>query len=227
MTGICWFLYYSGHPNQGKASIGLAVSTDGTAFRKADLNPVIRNAIAPETVFHNGKLHLFYQRDTAGYFELYKCAGSDGYHFDAGNEQKVFGPSGADGAFDCFSVSTCRIWKEAGWFYMTYGGCRRYKDYPEAFGLARSRNLETWERYPGNPVLTRGAPGEWDEGAVWFATVHREGGTRYLWYEGTGTSGKHGDRASDECRGSDYGGYGTTSFSQIGMAVYEGPDLAW
>jgi predicted GH43/DUF377 family glycosyl hydrolase len=221
------FCCYSGHPFQGKASIGLAVSKDGITFQKAGINPVIPNAIAPETVFHNGKLHLFYQRDTAGYFELYKCTSPDGYHFDERDERKVFGPSGPGHAFDSFSISTCRIWREDEWFFMTYGGCRRFKDYPEAFGLARSRDLASWERYPGNPILTRGAEGAWDEGAVWFATVHKEENTRYLWYEGTGTSGKFGAQASAECRGSDYGGYGRTSFSQIGMAVYEGPDLSW
>lgn len=109
---------------------------------------------------------------------------------------------------------------------MTYGGCPRYFDYPVAIGLARSNDLLHWERYPGNPILERGLPGTWDEGALWFATVLKKDQTYYLWYEGAGTGldldSQENKEASWLCREEDYGGYASCSFSQIGLAKYEG-----
>jgi hypothetical protein len=109
---------------------------------------------------------------------------------------------------------------------MFYGGCSRWPDYPEAIGLARSRDLVNWERYPGNPVLERGTAGDWDEGALWFATVERIGGVYHLWYEGVGSdeslSGEARKEASRLCRNEDYGGYAETAFSQIGYALFQG-----
>ncbi len=114
---------------------------------------------------------------------------------------------------------------------MAYGGCDRYFDYPGAIGLARSHDLRNWERYPGNPILERGLPGSWDEGALWFATVLKVGHTYYLCYEGTGTGlgseTPEARKASRLCREEDYGGYAKTSFSQIGLATYEGRRPEW
>lgn len=114
---------------------------------------------------------------------------------------------------------------------MTYGGCDRYFDYPLAIGLARSPDLLHWERYPGNPILTRGEAGTWDEGALWFATVYKKGQTYFLWYEGTGTglglASAEARRLSQQCREEDYGGYAESSFSQIGLATFTGKLPAW
>ena len=109
-------LYYSGHPRHGKASIGLAISDDGISFTKADSNPGISRAIAPEAVIHNGILYLFYQRDDAGFFEVYCCTSEDGYSFNLDRGKKVFRPSSGDD-FDSFSISTVRIWKDEDFFY--------------------------------------------------------------------------------------------------------------
>lgn len=230
------YLYYSAHRRDWNnwnvpSHVGLAIATDGRHFEKHPDNPIIVGT-APEAVLHQGRVHLFFQRRAAaGNFEIYCCVSDDGVHFPAGSEQVVFRPSQRIGAFDAFSISTVRIWEAQGWFYMTYGGCDRYFDYPTAIGLARSRDLWQWERYPGNPILPRGAPGTWDEGALWFATVHRVKQVYYLWYEGTGAGlGLHtaaGREASRLCRAADYGGYGQTSFSQIGLAISTDARADW
>lgn len=229
-------LYYSAHSRDWKnwnipSHIGLATSGDGTCFEKSPHNPIIIGT-APEVVQHDGRLHLFFQRRTEeGCFEVYCCPSDDGIRFPEGEQRPVFGPSKIDGAFDRYSVSTVRIWQEGAWFYMFYGGCDRYFDYPRAIGLARSKDLLLWERYPHNPILDRGEPGEWDEGALWFATVHKRKDTYYLWYEGTGCglglSSPEAREASRQCREEDYGGYAKTSFSQIGLALYHGDIHAW
>ncbi len=227
------YLYYSAHNITWKTAnipscIGLAISEDGTHFKKSSHNPIIEGT-APEVVEHNGRIYMFFQRKNArGYFEIYCSHSEDGICFDEQSPQKVFGPSQVEGAFDRFSISTVRIWQENGWFYMTYGGCPFFFDYPVAIGLARSRDLLQWQRYPGNPILERGPVGTWDEGALWFATVFKKGITYYLWYEGTGAGlGVESQEASRLCREEDYGGYADSSFSQIGLATYKGDMPDW
>ncbi len=219
------YLYYSGHSHDKPAGIGLAVSDDGFNFKKAGC--VVENAIAPEIIYKDGVYNLIYQKQNQDKaFEFYLCPSDDGLHFSLENEKKIFSPSKSEGEFDFFSVSTCRIWEEDGTYYMIYGGCPVYTDYPIGFGLAKSMDLLEWERYPKNPVLHRGEAGDWDEGALWFGTVFKHGGERYLWYEGTGaglgTGTTQARQASKLCRTKDYGGYATVSYSQIGLAFHDG-----
>jgi predicted GH43/DUF377 family glycosyl hydrolase len=225
------FLYYSGHSKNKKYSIGLAVSDDGINFYKSTNNPVIQNAISPEIVYHDGLYFLFYSKmSKKGNFDIFVSKSIDGINFDVKNEIKVFSPSYEENSFDKFSISTVRILKEREYFYMVYGGCDKYFDYPLAFGLARSCNLIEWERYSHNPIMERGLPGEWDEGALWFGTMHKVKSDFYLWYEGVGAglgiNTPEGIECSMVCRNEDYGGYRKFSFSQIGLAKMSG-ELKW
>ncbi|MBN1541721.1 hypothetical protein JW992_06210 [candidate division KSB1 bacterium] len=229
-------LYYTAHAADWKtggrpSGTGLAVSEDGFRFVKVGNRPLVYGT-SPEIVAHQGTYFLFYQKlNRDGAFDIYCCPSSDGLRFDQQKEKIVFRPSGQAGAFDRFSISTVRIWFEKPWFYLFYGGCDRYYDYPRAIGLARSNDLTNWERYPGNPILERGRPGSWDEGALWFATTARIGKRYYLWYEGTGSgAGRTTTTAravSDQVRREDYGGYGVTNFSQIGLATFSGSLDPW
>jgi len=42
----------------------------------------------------------------------------------------------------------------------------------------------SWTKHPGNPVLARGAPGEWDGGTAGFPVVLFDGATYRMWYSG-------------------------------------------
>ncbi|MBN2011308.1 hypothetical protein JW960_18330 [candidate division KSB1 bacterium] len=229
-------LYYTAHRSDWQSwnipsHIGLAISDDGFHFKKSTHNPLIVG-MAPEIVFHNNRFYLFFQKfESDGRLHIFCCPSDDGLHFNEKNQQKVFSPFVVPNSFDCYSISTVRIWREKDRYFMTYGGCNRYIDYPIAFGLARSKDLMHWERYPHNPILERGTAGEWDEGAIWFATVFKKDDVHYLWYEGNGTglgvSDEHARQASSECRDQDYGGYGINSFSQIGLATFMGDICQW
>jgi hypothetical protein len=51
-------------------------------------------------------------------------------------------------------------------------------------GHATSSDGVTWVMDPANPVMTLGAPGEWDDGTLWVgAVIHDESGFR-MWYGG-------------------------------------------
>lgn len=66
---------------------------------------------------------------------------------------------------------------------------------------------------PG-PVLPAGAAGQWDEGAVWFATIERIGGRYWMWYEGYG---------GGDARNTEYGTYLDPARLQIGLATLDAP----
>jgi predicted GH43/DUF377 family glycosyl hydrolase len=227
--GDSLFVYYTGkslrkEPNH---SVCLAISTDGTTFTKYPSNPIIEGGIAPEVVYHNKLFYLFYQRQNEkGYWEVFVSKGTNGIDFDTSKEQLVFGPSHIPGTIDYFSVTTIRIFKEANYFYMTYGACTKYIDYPESIGLARSTDLMNWQRHAYNPIFERGDAGTWDEGALWFPTIRNIQGKYLMWYEGAGSGlgseTEDARKASKIAREQNYGGYLKTSFSQMGIAVFEG-----
>lgn len=223
------FIYYTGKSGNASPeySVCLAISTDGRNFVKSPSNPVIAKGIAPEVIHHDGSVYLFYQRlHPDGYWELFLAKGSNGIDFDTAHERKVFGPSGIHGSSDKFSIATIRIFREGDHFYMTYAACKTFTDYPESICLARSRDLLNWEKYRYNPIFERGKEGTWDEGALWYPTVRKIRGRYLMWYEGAGaglgTQSEPARKASEEARNRNYGGYGSTSFSQLGAAVFDG-----
>ena len=229
VRGDSLFVYYTAKSlrKEPDYSVSLAVSTDGITFNKYTSKPIIDGGIAPEVICHDGLFYLFYQRQNIkGYWEVFVSNSTNGIDFDTSKERLVFGPSQVPGTIDYFSVTTIRIFKEGDYYYMTYGACTKYIDYPESIGLARSTDLLTWERYRYNPIFKRGEAGSWDEGALWFPTIRKIKDKYLMWYEGGGSGlglkAENARHASKIAREQNYGGYLKTSFSQIGIAVFEG-----
>ncbi|MFH1008578.1 MAG: hypothetical protein V1800_13950 [Candidatus Latescibacterota bacterium] len=177
---------------------------------------VLSGAIAPDAVIRDGKVWLLYARDSGkGGWTFHVNASDDPLHFDPKGEIQVMSPS-SQHAWEAKSIITPRVFEQGEFYYMTYVGSSLHQDYGSAMGLARSRDLLSWERYPLNPIFERADGATWDNGALWFGTLFRKGDTYYLYYEGGGG----GDVAH---RDESYAGYGKTSFSQIGLATYRGP----
>jgi len=55
---------------------------------------------------------------------------------------------------------------------------------PTDIGHATSLDGVVWTMDPGNPCLTRGAPGAWDSGALLGAAVVYDGAVFHMWYSG-------------------------------------------
>lgn len=172
------YLYYSAI-GDGPDSIGLAISDDGLQFEK-EQNPVLVGR-APEAVLVNDAVYMLYSLNHPnGGYAFHLATSPDGKQFR--EEGLVFAPAGED--WDGFSVVTPRVFHEDGIFVMTYAGDDEEKDYPKSFGLAFSRDMRSWVRYPDNPVLSGGPPGSWDWRAVWYAEILKYGDRYYMWYEG-------------------------------------------
>ncbi len=169
---------------RGPDRIGQAVSEDGQGFTKID--HAICPGRSPEVVCHQGKLHLFYvlKSSQAGY-RIYLSIAEDLHAFQTVSTSPVL-DAGPVSSWDAYEVTTPRVFEHNSTYYMIYaGGCSSdRKDQPVAFGLARSKNLIEWEKYPLNPVFEKGPGGQWDDGAIWFGTVYEWNGNLYLLYEG-------------------------------------------
>jgi hypothetical protein len=83
------------------------------------------------------------------------------------------------------SILTPRVWFFNDVFYMLYGGSTDFLDEPEFFGLARSKDLRTWETHPGNPIFGAGLHGTADGGAIRSPAIAESGGWIVMLYEGS------------------------------------------
>jgi len=209
------YLYYTGVNPRVDRSVMLAVSDDGIRFTKYDKNPVIPGGGAPEVVYHDSTFYLYFWWPVPNKkgFQIHYATSRDGYHFTEPSREPAISV-GPEGSWESFTVETQRIFSEGGLFYMVYCGSDRNKDYPWNAGLATSEDLIHWEKYPNNPIFSRGEERAWDEGAIWFPTVERINGRYYMWYEGYG-----GGTARTEA----YGSYLKGGKSQVGMATLDAP----
>ena len=71
-------------------------------------------------------------------------------------------------------------------FYMFY---RQTLVDPQQVGLAYSNDCITWTQYSGNPVLSLGTAGEWDDDLVSYISLYFDQGTFYMCYTGKQSGG--------------------------------------
>jgi len=96
----------------------------------------------------------------------------------------VIGPPGA-GDWDQHRYPLAVIVID-GTYHLYFNGQDEGASFPFGYdiGHATSSDGVSWEMDPGNPILTRGAEGEWDEDSLWGAgVIHDTSGFR-LWYQG-------------------------------------------
>jgi predicted GH43/DUF377 family glycosyl hydrolase len=177
------YLYYSAI-GEGEDSIGLAIADDDLNFIKHE--KAILKGRSPEVIINDDVIYLFYVLDDGGLgYSIYTVCSFDGITFEPVSTSPVL-TSGSPGQWDEREVTTPRIINIENMYYMIYAGLDKNdkKDIPRAFGLARSKDLINWEKYPLNPVFQINVPGSWDDGAIWFGTPFLVDSHLYLIYEG-------------------------------------------
>lgn len=177
------YLYYSGI-GKIEDSIGLAISDDGIKFKKKENLLLIGRS--PEVIIKDEMIYLFYVlKNERQNYAIFAARSNDCISFESVSKEPVLTP-GDPGQWDDMEVTTPRIIKIEGMYYMIFAGLNQNdkKDIPRAFGLARSKDLISWRKYPQNPVFRIAKQGSWDDGALWFGTPVRDDNNVYLIYEG-------------------------------------------
>ena len=180
--------------------VALATSADGNTWTKHPSSPALTPRgsgswentyiMYPKVVQHNGVYYLYYQGDGSP-AEIGLATSTDGVHWEEfeGNPVIRIQDAGASAA----GVAPSGLENVNGMFYMLMNTADN--------ALHASTNLMTssdgisWSYYPGNPVLTTGAPGTWNGGWIGNGTLRHVHGKYWYWFCATDTRPNEGSQA--------------------------------
>jgi predicted GH43/DUF377 family glycosyl hydrolase len=145
----------------------------------------------PSILFKAGHYELWY----SGYsgpnssYRIGFATSPDGVNWTRSQNNPVL-TAGSPGAWDSGYVIVPHVVFHDGIYKMWYRGT----DDPTAglhagIGYATSTDGATWVKYGGNPVLTVGSDGSWDDEVLFSANVLIEGSTYKMWYSGVDETG--------------------------------------
>jgi predicted GH43/DUF377 family glycosyl hydrolase len=83
--------------------------------------------------------------------------------------------------------------EHSGTYYLFYNAKTQEKRWHEQSGVATSRDLQTWRRYAGNPLIRNGTPETWDDRFASDPCVVLDGKRWVLFYFGLDSKGKARD----------------------------------
>ena len=92
---------------------------------------------------------------------------------------------GSEGSWDSQSTSAVAVILDGSVWKMWYTG---NGNGGTGIGYATSPDGVNWTKYDGNPVLSPGPPGNWDDGGVFAPYVMLKQGTYHMWYSGVSDS---------------------------------------
>jgi predicted GH43/DUF377 family glycosyl hydrolase len=188
-AGNMWYMWYTGHQRgTAHSTIGLATSRDGEHWARATSEPVLSpaggwektNVMCPHVLHENGKFRMWYsggeeyEPDAIGYAES-----ADGIHWRREPSSPVIRPIG--GWESDRTTAACIVARDHDYLAFYIGFEHGYEDC--RIGMARSVDgIHNWERYPGNPILSPGPSGSWEDCNVYKPYVVRWHDGWYLWY---------------------------------------------
>ena len=186
-----YYMFYDGSSiGNWKESIGIAKSNDLINWERIDKNPVLESGSFWWDSIHVSRCCVIKKED-GNFYMLY--AGNDGIcerigaarskdliNWDKFIREPVI-DLGPKGSWDDTYVSDPKILKVKNYYLMTYTG---YQGDRGCTGLAYSKDLINWNRFPLNPILEAGPKGSWDQdesARADFVTLNNE---YYLFYTG-------------------------------------------
>lgn len=188
--GITYHMWYSG--DDGTGSIGYANSTDGITWTKHPSNPVLdpgsdaweaQSLYVPTVLFDGVTYHMWYTGYSFG--DIYRIGyanSSDGINWNKYSGNPVL-DRGSSGSWDDESIHSTSVIFDGSIYHMWYAG-ENGSDY--RIGYANSTDGLNWVKHPQNPILDMGSPGAWDDGFIFYPTVHYNDTEMiyYIWYIG-------------------------------------------
>ena len=184
-------MWYSGAPEPQFYRIGYATSSDGLNWNKHAGNPVLGpgpsggfddgGAWLPMVLFDGSDYEMWYSGNIF-IGAIGRATSADGISWSrhTGNPVLTASPSGSWNPERIFNPIVIR---RDTLYQMWYSG-------PSASGIwqtgyATSPDGINWSQNSNNPVLTVGAPGEWDAVAAFAGSVLFVDGQYQMWYHGT------------------------------------------
>ena len=194
-TASGWWLWYTGQNRDLQTSaLGLARSEDGLHWERASTSPVLeavggwekQSLMCPHVIWEGDRFRMWYsggdqfEPDAIGYAES-----ADGVHWRRAPENPVLIPAGG---WEAARVAgACIVAREHDYLAFYIGFAEGYEH--SSIGMARSRDgIHDWERYPGNPIISPGPQGDWDDCNVYKPYVLRRPEGWYLWYNASRAS---------------------------------------
>jgi beta-1,2-mannobiose phosphorylase / 1,2-beta-oligomannan phosphorylase len=183
-------MWYAAH-GEDRVVISRATSLDGLTWERhgvvlAPSSPWEKASLMCPSVLRDeaGEYHMWYsggeryEPDAIGY-----ATSPDGTKWTRVQDTPVLGP-GTPGTWESDRVAGAHVFRVGEWLYAAYiGFANGFED--SAIGIARSRDGLTWDRHLGNPVITRGQPGEFDSINVYKPFVVVEGDEWRMWFNGS------------------------------------------
>jgi predicted GH43/DUF377 family glycosyl hydrolase len=180
-------MWYAAH-GETQVAIARATSSDGVEWRGEGVvlepsPPWEKAAVMCPSVVRDdeGQYHMWYsggeryEPDAIGY-----ATSTDGVNWVRVQEEPVLRP-GASGSWESDRVAGAHVFRDGEWLYAAYiGFANGFED--SAIGIARSRDGVSWERHADNPVVSRGAAGEFDSINVYKPFVVVDGDEWRMWF---------------------------------------------
>lgn len=152
---------------------------------------------SPSVVFDGKLYHMWFDgfNSSTNVYHIGYATSSDGVKWIEHESNPIFSGTGGDN-WDAHNVGDpCVIYSDS-LFHMWYLGWRNETGITSV-GYASSSDGINWERYDGNPVITR-TEGSWEEFGILSASVVLIDSKFHLWYNSYSISPKIGYATSDD-----------------------------
>ena len=188
--------WISGTDDTDTGRIGYATSSDGIEWAKYENNPVLVPGSQGEwddsntdhacVLFINGVYKMWYMGEDGSSARIGYATSNDGINWDKYSANPVLN-LGLVGSWDESEVMHPSVVFDGNTYHMWYNG---YGQDVQRTGYATSPDGITWTKYSGNPVLTVGASGTWDDYMLALMAVIYKDDEFKMWYTGgDGTDG--------------------------------------
>lgn len=179
--GSTWYIVYEGASfrREWPGDIGLATSSDGFRWTKHP-HPILvhrgsveRGNIGTPNLWKVGEQwFLFYHAYDSRDVRIRLVSGANLLRLETAARRTVVDVGGSN-AWDCGTVGKRSIIRQGDWYYMVFEGSTNapFERAKWSSGVARSRDLVTWEKWVHNPVLAQTVSGYGNDGPEWVRTA--------------------------------------------------------
>ncbi len=193
-------MWYTGMDDGWITRIGYATSPDGIAWTRSLANPVLtpggpaewdgNGTIGASVLFIGGVYRMWYTGGgVSGVTRIGYATSPDGTSWTkyGGNPVLV---AGSPGDWDSDGVGLpCVLYNGSAYemWFSGFDGSNRGR-----IGYATSSDGINWTKYTGNPILTEGLPGEWDDQGPMGSSVLMNPSGYDMWFGGLNVNGSTG-----------------------------------